>query len=285
MKVLVTGVGGQLGHDVCKVLTARGIPHTGVDIADFDITDAQATMDFISNYVPDAVIHCSAYTAVDKAEGELALVRKVNADGPRNIAAACKAANAKMLYVSTDYVFPGTGEHFYEVDDPTGPLGAYGETKLAGELAVKELLDRYFIVRISWVFGENGNNFVKTMLRLSETKEEIGVVCDQIGSPTYTADLAPLLCDMVMTDKFGTYHATNEGVCSWADFAEAIFAAAGKQVRVNHIPTSAYPTKAARPLNSRMSKQSLDAAGFARLPDWKDALSRYMQEIKGESDT
>ena len=280
MKILVTGVGGQLGYDVCKVLDARKIENKGVDLADFDITDAQATREYIVSYHPDAVIHCSAWTAVDKAEDELEMVRAVNTEGARNIASACKEIGAKMLYLSTDYVFPGTGDRFYEPDDPTGPLGAYGATKLGGELAVKELLDRYFIVRISWVFGKNGNNFVKTMLRLAETKSELNVVCDQIGSPTYTADLAPLLCDMIMTDKYGTYHATNEGICSWAEFAEEIFRLAGKQVKVNYIPTSEYPTRAVRPLNSRMSKDKLEEAGFARLPHWKDALQRYIKELE-----
>lgn len=280
MKILVTGVGGQLGYDVCKVLDARKIENKGVDLADFDITDAQATREYIVSYHPDAVIHCSAWTAVDKAEDALEMVRAVNTEGARNIASACKEIGAKMLYLSTDYVFPGTGDRFYEPDDPTGPLDAYGKTKLGGELAVKELLDRYFIVRISWVFGKNGNNFVKTMLRLAETKSELNVVCDQIGSPTYTADLAPLLCDMVMTDKYGTYHATNEGICSWAEFAEEIFRLAGKQVKVNYIPTSEYPTRAMRPLNSRMSKDKLEEAGFARLPHWKDALQRYIKELE-----
>lgn len=282
MKILVTGVGGQLGYDVCKVLAARGVEHKGVDIADFDITDAQATRNYIVGYHPDAVIHCSAWTAVDRAEDEIEKVRAVNTDGPRNIAAACKEIGAKMLYVSTDYVFPGTGERFYEPDDPTGPLGAYGQTKLGGELAVKEQLDRYFIVRISWAFGLNGNNFVKTMLRMAETNEEINVVCDQIGSPTYTADLAPLLCDMIVTDKYGVYHATNEGICSWAEFAREIFRLAGKTVKVNAIPTSEYPARAARPMNSRMSKDKLEQMGFARLPDWHDALARYLKELKGE---
>ena len=205
-------------------------------------------------------------------------VRAVNTEGPRNIAKVCKEIGAKMLYISTDYVFPGTGERFYEPDDPTGPLGAYGSTKLGGELAVKEQLDNYFIVRISWVFGKNGNNFVKTMLRLAETHDELNVVCDQIGSPTYTADLAPLLCDMIVTEKYGTYHATNEGICSWADFAEAIFELAGKKVTVNHIPTREYPTRAVRPLNSRMSKDKLEQMGFSRLPHWKDALERYLKD-------
>ena len=278
MKILVTGVKGQLGYDVVKVLEERNIECLGVDIDDFDITDADATSGYIIKYAPNAVIHCSAYTAVDKAEDELELCRKVNVDGPRNIAAVCKEIGAKMIYISTDYVFPGIGDKPYEADDPTGPLGAYGQTKLDGELAVKEILSRFFIVRISWVFGINGNNFVKTMLRLGKERKEINVVCDQIGSPTYTADLAPLLCDMVVTEKYGTYHATNEGYCSWAEFTEEIFKLAGYSTKVIPIPTSEYPTKAKRPLNSRMSKKSLDRAGFKRLPLWQDAVSRYVSQ-------
>lgn len=281
MKLLVTGVKGQLGYDVCKVLSARGIEHRGVDIEDFDITNAQATHDYIAAYRPDGAIHCSAWTAVDRAEDELEKVRAVNAEGSRNIASVCKEIGAKLVYISTDYVFPGTGERFYEPDDPTGPLGAYGVTKLEGEQAVQALLERYFIVRVSWVFGKNGNNFVRTMLRLAETKSELNVVCDQIGSPTYTADLAPLLCDMVVTNKYGIYHATNEGICSWAEFAEEIFRLAGKDVKVNPVPTSEYPTRAARPLNSRMSKAKLEEMGFSRLPDWHNALARYLRELEG----
>lgn len=281
MKLLVTGVKGQLGYDVCKVLSARGIEHRGVDIEDFDITNAQATHDYIAAYRPDGVIHCSAWTAVDRAEDELEKVRAVNAEGPRNIASVCKEIGAKLVYISTDYVFPGTGDRFYEPDDPTGPLGAYGVTKLEGEQAVQALLERYFIVRVSWVFGKNGNNFVRTMLRLAETKSELNVVCDQIGSPTYTADLAPLLCDMVVSEKYGVYHATNEGICSWAEFAEEIFRLAGKDIKVNPVPTSEYPTRAARPLNSRMSKAKLEEMGFSRLPDWHDALVRYLRELEG----
>lgn len=277
MKVLVTGVNAQLGYDVCKVLKERKIEHIGADIADFDITDPQATKDFMMNYRPDAVIHCSAWTAVDAAEDVPEKVEAVNVEGPRNIARVCKEIGAKMLYISTDYVFPGTGERFYEPDDETAPVSVYGKTKLGGELAVKETLDEYFVVRISWVFGKNGNNFIKTMLRLAESHDEISVVSDQIGSPTYTADLAPLLCDMIATEKYGTYHATNEGVCSWAEFAEEIFRQAGKNVKVNHILTKDYPAKAARPLNSRMSKQKLTDAGFRRLPDWKTAVGRFIK--------
>lgn len=279
MKVLVTGVKGQLGYDVCKVLAQRGIEHLGVDIEDFDITDVSATEKYIQNYAPDVVIHCSAWTAVDAAEDMIEKVEAVNVEGPRNIARVCKEIGAKMVYISTDYVFPGDGERFYEVDDATNPGSVYGKTKLGGELAIKELLDQYFIVRISWVFGINGKNFVKTMLQLAETRDELGVVCDQIGSPTYTADLALLLCDMIETERYGTYHATNEGICSWAEFAEEIFRLAGKKMKVNHILTKDYSARASRPLNSRMSKQKLDDMGFRRLPTWQDALARYMKEL------
>lgn len=279
MKVLVTGVKGQLGYDVCKVLAQRGIEHLGVDIKDFDITDVSATEKYIQNYAPDVVIHCSAWTAVDAAEDMIEKVEAVNVEGPRNIARVCKEIGAKMVYISTDYVFSGDGERFYEVDDATNPGSVYGKTKLGGELAIKELLDQYFIVRISWVFGINGKNFVKTMLQLAETRDELGVVCDQIGSPTYTADLALLLCDMIETERYGTYHATNEGICSWAEFAEEIFRLAGKKMKVNHILTKDYSARASRPLNSRMSKQKLDDMGFRRLPTWQDALARYMKEL------
>lgn len=280
MKILVTGVKGQLGYDVMNILRQRQIDCLGADLEDFDITDEAATTAFIINYRPDAVIHCSAYTAVDRAEEDAVRCEQVNVEGTRHIAAACREIGAKMLYLSTDYVFPGTGEDFYEVDDPTGPLSVYGKTKLGGELAVKSLLDRYFIVRIAWVFGKNGNNFVKTMLRLGQQRDQVNVVCDQVGSPTYTADLAPLLCDMVQTEQYGTYHATNEGICSWAEFAAEIFRLSGSQTTVNPIPSSEYPAKAARPFNSRLSKKSLDLAGFSRLPSWQDALARYLREIQ-----
>lgn len=279
MKILVTGASGQLGHDVCRELTARGIENRGTSSRELDITDTEAVRKYVTAYAPDAVIHCAAWTAVDKAEDEYESAYAVNAEGTRALALACKESGAKMLYISTDYVFPGDGERFYEPENNTGPLNAYGTTKLAGERAVKELLERYFIVRISWAFGVNGSNFVKTMLRLAETRTELSVVCDQIGSPTYTADLAPLLCDMIMTEKYGTYHATNEGVCSWAEFAQTIFRLAGRDVTVCPIPTSQYPTRAVRPLNSRMSKAKLDTMGFRRLPCWQDALMRYLKEL------
>lgn len=279
MKVLVTGVKGQLGYDVMKVLHERSIDCLGADIEEFDITDFQAAENFIKGYSPDIVVHCSAFTAVDKAEENYDLCYAVNAVGPQNIAKACKELDAKMVYISTDYVFPGTGDTAYEVDSPTSPVSAYGKTKLSGEEVVRAILDKYFIVRISWVFGKNGNNFIKTMLRLAKDHSEINVVCDQIGSPTYTADLAPLLCDMIETEKYGTYHATNEGYCSWAEFAEEIFKVAGCSTKVNYITTDQYPAKAKRPANSRMSKKSLDESGFHRLPSWQDALVRYLKEI------
>ena len=281
MKVLVTGASGQLGYDVCEELKRRKVDYVGTSSGELDITDPEAVERTLQTIHPDAVIHCAAYTKVDQAEEEPEQCWAVNAAGTKNIAAVCRRIHAKMLYISTDYVFPGTGEQFYEPADPVGPVNTYGRSKLAGELAVQSLLDRYFIVRISWVFGKNGNNFVKTMLRLAETRTELNVVCDQIGSPTYTADLAPLLCDMIQTEKYGIYHATNEGTCSWAEFAESIFELAGKPVTVHPIPTSEYPTKAVRPLNSRMSKQRLKEHGFSMMPQWRDALKRYVEEIKG----
>lgn len=283
MRILVTGASGQLGYDVERELERRGIEHLGTSSRELDITDRAAVEHLMQSYRPDAVIHCAAYTKVDLAEDEPERCWAVNAEGTRNMAAACREIGAKMLYISTDYVFPGTGEQFRRTDDPVSPVNTYGRSKLAGELAVQSLLEKYFIVRISWVFGKNGNNFVKTMLRLAETKAELSVVCDQIGSPTYTADLAPLLCDMVQTERYGVYHATNEGTCAWSEFAEAIFELAGRQVVVHPIPTSAYPTRAARPLNSRMSKECLHSNGFQELPEWKNALARYLKEITGEA--
>ena len=280
MRVLVTGVKGQLGYEVCRELTVRGIENRGVDIDDFDLTDEKAVMEAISAYRPDAVVHCAAYTAVDRAEENEDVCRAVNVDGTRFVARACRAVNAKMVYFSTDYVFPGTGEDFYEVDSPKGPQSVYGRTKLEGEEAVRETLEKYFILRISWVFGINGGNFMRTMLRLSNDHDTLRVVCDQIGSPTYAHDLAPLICDLLATEKYGTYHATNEGVCSWAEFAEAIMKAADRPTRIIPVTTEEYGAKAARPLNSRMSKKSLDEAGFARLPSWQDALRRYLAELR-----
>lgn len=281
MKILVTGAGGQLGYDVCRTLDERKIEYLGTASSELDIRNAAAVEHRIEEYCPDAVIHCAAYTKVDAAEDEPEHCWAVNVEGTKNIAAACRKTGAKMLYISTDYVFPGTGEQAYEAGDPVGPVNVYGQSKLAGELAVQSLLEKFFIVRISWVFGKNGNNFVKTMLRLAETRTELNVVCDQTGSPTYTADLAPLLCDMVQTERYGIYHATNDGICTWAEFAQEIFALSGKNVTVHPIPSEAYPTKAERPLNSRLSKRSLTAGGFSLLPPWQNALNRYLNEILG----
>lgn len=280
MKVLVTGTGGQLGYEVMKELKARGIDCIGADIQEFDITDFAATHKFITDYGPDAVVHCSAYTAVDKAESNQEVCRKVNALGPENIAKVCKEIGAKMVFISTDYIFDGQGTQFHEPDDPADPLNFYGQTKWEGEQAVRKYVDKHFIVRISWAFGKNGNNFIKTMLKLSQTRDEVSVVDDQIGSPTYMLDLAPLLCDMVASDKYGTYHATNEGICSFAEFAEEIFRQAGVKCKVNHIPSSDYPTPAKRPFNSRMSKEKLVKNGFKKLPTWQDAVRRYLKELE-----
>ena len=276
MKVLVTGANGQLGYDVAKQLQKQNIECFGVTRKDFDIVNFEATEKFITNYMPNVVIHCAAYTAVDKAEDEQGLCHLVNVSATENIAQICKKIDAKMVYISTDYVFDGTKDGFYEVDDKPNPVNVYGRTKLLGEQAVQKMLEKYFIVRISWVFGEHGNNFVKTMLRLGKEHKELNVVADQYGSPTYTADLAPLLIEMIKTDKYGIYHATNEGVCSWAEFAEEIFKVAGMNVKVNHITTDEYPTKAKRPLNSRLSKEKLKG-NFRELRDWKNALKEYIK--------
>lgn len=276
MKVLITGIQGQLGYDVAKVLDARKIEYYAPTLAELDITDRQMVLKILEDHCPDAVIHCAAYTAVDKAEEEPEKCWAVNVDGTRNIAEGCKKIGAKLLYVSTDYVFEGTGEQFYKETDPVNPQNVYGASKLAGELVVKSFLEKYFIVRTSWVFGENGNNFVKTMLRLAETRTEVSVVCDQIGSPTYTADLAPLLCDIVETEEYGTYHATNEETCSWAEFAEEIFRVAGKNIKVIPITSDQYPAKAKRPGNSRLERAKLEEKGFVRLESWQDAVRQYL---------
>lgn len=276
MKVLVTGVTGQLGYDVAKELERRHIEYKGVGSKDMDLTVPSEVEKVVAAYHPDAVIHCAAYTAVDKAEDEYGRAMDVNAKGTLALAKAAKKIGAKMLYISTDYVFDGIGSKPFDSDATKGPLNVYGLTKLFGEQAVQLEMTKYFIVRISWVFGKNGNNFIKTMLRLGQSHDELTVVADQWGSPTYTADLAPLLCDMVETDKYGVYHATNEGITNWAEFAAEIMKAAGLPCRIKPIPSSDYPTKATRPLNSRLDKSSLDRAGFKRLPEWRDALKRYM---------
>ena len=303
MTVFVTGVCGQLGHDMVNELAVRGHKAIGSDIAPayngvadgspatslpyvpLDITDGAAVAHALETLKPDAVIHCAAWTAVDAAEDEanIPTVRAVNADGPRNIALACKALGCKMLQISTDYVFDGQGTEPWHPDcKDYAPISVYGQTKLEGELAVAETLEKYFIVRIAWSFGRNGKNFVKTMLRLGETHDSLRVVCDQIGTPTYTLDLARLLADMIETDKYGYYHATNEGgYISWADFAAEIFHQAGMPTRVIPVTTADYGlSKAARPFNSRLDKSKLIQEGFSPLPDWQDALARYLEDIR-----
>lgn len=284
MKVLVTGSQGQLGYDVIKGLCSRKHEALGFDLPELDITDEVAVQAVFDRVKPDAVIHCAAWTAVDAAEesGNIAKVFAVNEGGTRNIAAACKRTGAKLLYLSTDYVFDGQGSSPWRADEARfAPLNEYGKSKLAGENAVRELLQTYFIVRIAWVFGKNGNNFVKTMLRLSETHDTLRVVCDQVGTPTYTPDLARLLVDMIETDKYGVYHATNEGgYISWYDFASAIMQEAGKLTKIIPVTTAEYDlSKAARPFNSRLDKSKLKENGFEPLPDWRDALKRYLKEI------
>lgn len=279
MKVLVTGVKGQLGYDVVNELEKRGMEAVGVDIEEMDITDMQSVAKVIRETAPNAVIHCAAYTAVDAAEEQEEICRKVNADGTRNIAKICRELNIKMIYISTDYVFDGQGTRPWEPEDTRQPLNVYGQTKYEGELAVQELLEKYFIVRIAWVFGTNGKNFIKTMLRLAETNNRITVVDDQYGSPTYTYDLARLLVDMVLTEKYGVYHATNEGICTWYEFACEIFRQAGIDMEVVPVTAAEYQAKAKRPENSRMSKEKLTDNGFDRLPPWQDALKRYLEAI------
>ncbi len=285
MRILVTGVKGQLGHDVVNELTKRGHTPIGVDVEEMDITDAAAVEQEMKKEPLDAVIHCAAYTAVDPAEDNREVCMRVNAEGTRNIARVCRELDIKMVYISTDYVFDGEGERPWEPDDARNPLNVYGESKYQGELAVEEYLDKYFIVRIAWGFGVNGKNFIKTMLRLAKDHKEINVVNDQTGSPTYTYDLAVLLADMVETEKYGRYHATNEGLCTWYEFAKEIFAQAGVDVKVNPVSSEEFPAKARRPHNSRMDKSRLTQNGFKLLPSWQDALKRYLEVLKNEAET
>lgn len=284
MRIFVTGVKGQLGHDVSNECRKRGYEVIGVDIEDMDITDAAAVDRVITEASPDVVVHCAAWTAVDAAEEDanIAKVRAVNADGTRNIADVCKKLDCKMIYISTDYVFDGQGDKPWEPDCKAySPLNVYGQTKLDGELAVAETLKKYFIVRIAWVFGVNGKNFIKTMLSLGQKYDTVRVVNDQIGTPTYTYDLARLLTDMAESEKYGYYHATNEGgYISWYDFACEIFRRAGYATKVVPVTTAEYGlSKAIRPFNSRLDKSKLVKNGFTPLPDWRDALDRYMKEL------
>lgn len=286
MKYLVTGVKGQLGYDVMRELEKRGYNDAvGVDIEEMDITDSESVDKVISSEKPDVVIHCAAWTAVDLAEDEdkQDKVHLVNAVGTENIAKVCKKLDCKMIYISTDYVFDGQGTRPWKPDDERNPLNVYGQTKYEGELAVEKWLEKYFIVRIAWVFGQNGKNFVRTMLNLGKTHDKLTVVDDQIGSPTYTPDLAKLLVDMAESDKYGIYHATNEGFCSWYEFACEIFRQASefdnayKNVSVSPVTSDKYLSKAKRPSNSRMNKEKLTENGFEKLPAWQDALRRYIE--------
>lgn len=284
MKILVTGVKGQLGYDVVNECQKRGYDAIGVDVEEMDITNPEAVDHVIAEANPDAVIHCAAWTAVDAAEEpeNVAKVRAVNADGTQNIANVCKKLNCKLLYISTDYVFDGQGSEPWLPDQKDyRPLNVYGQTKLEGELAVANTVEKYFIVRIAWVFGANGKNFIKTMLNVGKTHDTIRVVNDQIGTPTYTYDLARLLVDMAESEKYGYYHATNEGGdISWYDFACEIFRQAGYPTKVIPVTTAEYGlSKAKRPFNSRLDKHKLVENGFTPLPDWKDALKRYLKEI------
>ena len=283
VKILVTGANGQLGYDVVRELQKRGHDTIGVDIGEMDITDEESVRSVLTSAAPEAVIHCAAWTAVDAAEDNAEKVYAVNALGTRYIAQACRRLNAKMMYISTDYVFDGKGEKPWEPDQTDYcPLSVYGKSKLEGELAVASALDRYFIVRIAWVFGLHGKNFVRTMLNVGRTHDTVRVVCDQIGTPTYTYDLARLLADMIETDKYGYYHATNEGgYLSWYDFTCEIFRLAGYATKVIPVTTAEYGlSKAARPFNSRLEKSKLVRNGFTPLPDWKDALARYLKELE-----
>ena len=293
MKVLVTGVKGQLGYDVVRELQKRGHEAVGVDIDEMDITDAAAVERVMTEVQPDAVIHCGAYTAVDRAEEDIEICRRVNVDGTENIAKICKKLDCKMLYLSTDYIFSGDGERPWEPDDEASPLNAYGQSKYDGELALKKYVEKYFIVRIAWVFGRNGKNFIKTMLTVGKNHDKLTVVNDQIGTPTYTFDLARLLIDMAESEKYGYYHVTNEGgYISWYDFTKEIFRQAvalghteydEDHITVTPVTTAEYgASKAARPFNSRLDKSKLIQAGFTPLPDWKDALQRYLTEILNE---
>ena len=282
MRALVTGVKGQLGHDVMNELAKRGYEGVGDDVEEMDITDAAAVDRVIKESHVDSVVHCAAWTAVDAAEDNVEICRKVNALGTENIAKVCKELDIPMIYFSTDYVFDGQGTRPWEPDDPVvEPLNVYGLTKFEGEQAVEKYLDKYYIVRIAWVFGVNGKNFIKTMLNLGKTHDTLTVVNDQVGTPTYTYDLSRLVVDMLEKEEYGKYHVTNEGgYISWYDFAKEIFRQAGMDVTVNPVSSDAYPAKAKRPANSRLEKKKLDEHGFDRLPTWQDALARYLKEIE-----
>ena len=274
MRVLVTGYAGQLGYDTIRLLEARGIECRGVDMQDFDLTDGQAVKNYVQTYRPNAIVHCAAYTNVDKAESQPEICAAVNGMGTVNIVRAALSVGAKVVFISTDYVFPGTGDQPWKINDAYGPRNVYGMSKVQGEDAVRSLMTRYFILRTSWVFGKNGHNFVRTMIRLGKEKKEIRVVDDQIGSPTYTRDLARVICDMLPTEKYGIYHVRNEGFISWFQFAKMIMEKTGLPCRVLPVPSSEYPTPAKRPLNSRLDGSRLAEAGFEPMPTVESALDR-----------
>ena len=282
LKFMVTGVNGQLGHDVMLKLKEMNFDVIGVGRDEFDITDKYQVNNYILKEKPNVIIHCAAYTAVDKAEDEKDICYAVNVDGTKAIVEAAKKINSKIVYVSTDYVFDGLGENPHLEEEETSPVNYYGYTKEQGERIVKELIDSYFIVRTSWLYGLNGNNFVKTMLKLAESRNEINVVSDQIGAPTYTKDLAEFIVNLVQTNNYGTYHGVNEDYCSWYEFAKLIFAKSGIDMKVNSISTDDYPTKAKRPMNSKLSKENTDRAGIKRLPNWEEALTRFIEELKSQ---
>ena len=302
-KILVTGVNGQLGYDVVNELDKRGYEAIGVDREKMDLTNSEEIKNVIYNEKPHGIIHCAAYTAVDAAEDNIELCERVNALAVKDIAECAKYLDIPMIYISTDYVFDGmkginqnnvdevaymiAGNNIckecyleYTEDDKVNPINVYGRTKYEGEMYVRDILYKHYIVRISWVFGENGNNFIDTMLRLSKDRDELNVINDQVGSPTYTKDLAPLLVDMLESDRYGTYHATNDGYCSWYEFAKEIFDVAGVDIKVNPITTDMYPTKAKRPFNSKMSKNKLIENEFKMLRHWKDALKDYINNVE-----
>lgn len=291
MKYLITGASGQLGYDVKRDLLDRGAAEADIatpHAAEMDITNNQAVEKYVENFRPDVIIHCAAYTNVDGAESDTETCRKVNVDGTKNLVAAAKKVGAKIIYISTDYVFDGENPEPYEIDDMANPQSVYGQTKYDGELVVKTY-PKHFIVRTAWVFGINGHNFVRTMLKVANGRAEVSVVDDQIGSPTYTVDLAKFLVDLSESDKYGTYHATNEGFCSWAEFTEEIYRDAGIDTKVKKVSTAEYAAiagrpQAKRPHYSKLNKNCIEDNGFTRLPDWRDATKRYIDELnqKGE---
>jgi len=280
MKIVVTGVNGQLGFDVVRELNKRNyIDVLGIDINDLDLTNEKEVKQFMHHNKPDVIIHCAAYTAVDNAEDNEKICYDVNVNGTKYLIESAKELDAKFVYISTDYVFSGDKDEEYLVEDIPNPKSIYGKTKYLGEVETQKHL-KHFIIRISWVFGKNGNNFIKTMLRIGKEKDELNIVSDQMGSPTYTYDLSKLIADMISTEKYGIYHATNEGVCSWFEFAQKIFEYSNMSIKLNPITTEQYPTKANRPKNSVMSKKNLVDNGFELLPSWQDALKRYLKEIE-----